>query len=180
MGRQGLWIRYETFTPSDVVTAPKLTEDALIFPDLWEREINDITQPKRGRGSALLKRAFGSVMCEIREDETANTVLIPNLEVLIFMASTTEPPATAAADFAKNLETQRVLHYSMHGFDNFANVTTQAGSRFRWMQTIPFDIKVSAKLPGQDLVLMARCSETETVDVTVGLRAQFSAYITTP
>jgi len=179
-GRQGLWIRYETFTPTDVVTAPKVTEDALIFPDLWERELNDITQPKRGMGSALLKRAFGSVMVEIREDETANTVLIPNIEVLIFMAATTEPAATTAADFVDNLENQRVLHYSMHGLDNFHNVTTQAGSRFRWTQTINFDIKVAAKLPGQDLVLMCRCSETETVDVSIGFRAQFTAYITTP
>lgn len=179
-GRQGLWVRYETFTPSEFVTAPAISEDALIFPELWEREENVLIQPKRGAGGAVLKRAFGSVMWEIREDETVNTVLVPNCEVLIFAAATTEPAATVAGDFAANLESQRVLHYSMHGFDNFANVVTQAGTRYRWSQTIEFDIKVGARLAGQDIVMMTRCSETETVDVDIGVRAQFSAYITTP
>ncbi len=179
-GRQGLWIRYETFTPSDVVTAPKLTEDALIFPELWEREENQITQPKRGAGGPIMKRCFGSVSWEIREDETANTVLIPNVEVLVFAAATTEPAATAAGDFGTALENQRILHYSMHGMDNFHNVTTQAANRFRWSQTVNFDVKVSARLAGQDIVLMTRNSETETVDVVIGVRAQFSAYMTTP
>ncbi len=179
MGRQGLWIRYQAFSPSDVVTAPKLTEDALIYPDLWEREISDLTQPKRGKGGALLKRCFGTCRWEIRETTAVNTVIIPGYEVLIFAAATTEPAATASTDFEDALTTQRILHYSMTG----PRVAADFGGtedRFRWWADLNFDVKVSAKLPGQDIVVMTRCSETETADVDIDVRLQFSAYITTP
>jgi len=180
-GRQGLWIRYETFTPSGVVTAPKLTEDAVIFPELWQREQLDQVNPKKGPGGPLMKRMFGSVTWEIREDEAADTVQSPNFEVLVFAASTEEPAATAAADFGANLERQRVLHYSNKGVDD-TMVVLQADSThpLRWYSTITFDIKVAARLSGQDIVIMTRCSETETVSVEIRPRLQVSAYLTTP
>ncbi len=180
MGRQGLWVRHEAFTPSNVVTAPLYTEDAVIFPSLWERELQDLTNPKRGRGGALLKRAFGSVTWEIRQSDAANTIISPFFEVLVFAASTEEPAATAAADFAANLENQRVLHYSLQGIQASQRVTNAATQLTRWYGTIHFDIKVAARLAGQDIVLSTRCSETETVEVGIGARATFSAYLTTP
>ncbi len=179
-GRQGLWIRYATFTPSDIVTAPKYTEDAVIFPSLWEREVQTVTQPKRGPGGPLLKRMFGSVMWAVRMDVTVNTINTPYFEVLVFAASTTEPAATAAADFNTNLENQRVLHYSMAGPDTTFHLPDNAGTGYRWYATMPFDIKVAARLAGEDIVISTRCSETETVDVAINPRIQVSAYITTP
>ncbi len=179
MGRQGLWVRHETFTPSDVVTAPKYTEDAVVFPALWEREPQDITQPKRGKGSALLKRAFGAVMWEIIQTDAASTVFSPVFETLVFAASTEEPAATAAADFAANLERQRILHYSAVG-PNAVMDQASASTRSRWYAMMAFDIKVAAKLPAQDIVISTRCSETETAEVDIRVRAQFTAYLTTP
>ncbi len=179
-GRQGLWVRHETFTPSQVVTAPFYTEDAVVFPSLWEREVQDLTNPKRGRGGALMKRCFGSVSWEIRQSDAANTVLTPNFEVLIFAASTEEPAATAAGDFAANLESQRILHYSMMGPDVVGQLPDNVTTRYRWWATKLFDVKVAAKLPGQDIVISTRCSETETAEVAIGARVQFTAYLTTP
>lgn len=179
-GRQGLWVRHETFVPSDVVTAPKYTEDAVVFPQLWEREQLDLTNPKRGPGGPLMKRAFGAVVWEIRQSDTADTVLAPNFEILIFAASTEEPAAVNAADFTANLERQRVLHYSVAGPDTTIIVANSTGSRTRWYATMSFDIKVSARLANQDIVLSTRCAESETSDVSIPVRAQFTAYITTP
>lgn len=178
-GRQGLWARYTSFTPSNVVTAPLYTEDALIFPALWERELQDVTQPKRGMGGALMKRAFGQVVWEITQDDQASTVVVPTFEILVFAASTQEPAATAAADFNTNAENQRVLHYSMKGPDTCLT-STVAAVQTRWYCTMSFDIKVSAKLPGQDIVLSTRCSETDTASVDTRPRANFTAYLTTP
>ncbi len=179
-GRQGLWIRHETFTPSEVVTAPLYTEDAVVFPSLWERELQDLSNPKRGAGGALLKRAFGSVSWEIRQADTANTIAAPNFEILVFAASTEEPAAASAGEFTANLENQRVLHYKMMGPNTSIIVANATNSATRWYGTMDFDIKVAARLAGQDIVLTTRCSETETVDVGINVRAQFSAYLTTP
>ncbi len=179
-GRQGLWVRHETFTPSQVVTSPYYTEDAVVFPELWEREMQDLTNPKRGPGGPLQKRCFGSVSWEVRMATTASTVITPFFEVLIFAASTEEPAASAAADFGANLENQRVLFYKMMGVDATANITQDDDRRYRWYATMDFDVKVSARLAGQDIVISTRASETETTDVTIGTRAQFSAYLTTP
>ncbi len=179
-GRQGLWVRHETFTPSDVVTAPKYTEDAVIFPSLWEREVQDLTNPKRGRGGALMKRFMGSVNWEILQADDVSTVLTPVFEVLVFAASTEEPAASAAADFGANLESQRVLHYSMIGPDTFGVVANASATASRWWATLRYDIKVAAKLPGQDIVLSTRCSESETASVGIRVRAQVSSYLTTP
>ncbi len=180
-GRQGMWIRHETFEPSDVVTAPLYTEDAVVFPELWERDQDTaLTNPKRGPGGPLLKRAFGSATWSIRQADDVSQIFIPTFEVLIFAASTEEPAASDAADFAANLERQRVLHYSMSGPDTIIIVANVAGAATRWYATMNFDIKVAARLAGQDIVISTRCSETETVDVTISARIQFSAYITTP
>ncbi len=179
-GRQGLWVRHETFTPSDVVTAPKYTEDAVVFPLLWEREQSTLTQPKRGKGGALLKRCFGSVSWEIRQSDMGSTIISPNFEILIFAASTEEPAATGAGDFAANLAAQRILFYKMMGPTVTQRVTNTASSLTRWYATMDFDVKVAAKLPGQDIVLSTRCSETVTAEVAIGVRAQFTAYLTTP
>lgn len=179
-GRQGLWVRHETFTPSTVVTAPKYTEDAVIFPDLWEREIQDLTNPKRGAGGPLMKRAFGSVSWEIKQADDVSTINAPNFEVLIFGASTEEGPATAASQFVVNLENQRILHYKMVGPNTSLNVFNNPGGRTRWYGMLTFDIKVNARLAGQDIVFSTRCSESETADVAINVRAQFSAYLTTP
>jgi len=179
-GRQGLWVRHSTFTPSNVVTAPLYTEDAVVFPQLWEREQSVLTQPKRGAGGALLKRCFGSVAWEIRQSDAGSTIVAPNFEVLIFAASTEEPAASAAGDFDANLESQRILHYKMMGPTTSIRVTNTATQLTRWYATMHFDVKVAAKLPGQDIVLTTRCSETETAEVGIGVRAQFTAYLTTP
>ncbi len=179
MGRQGLWIRHETFNPSTVVTAPLLTEDAVVFPSLWEREFQDITTPKSGAGGAIMKRMFGSATWEVRENATGDTVITPTFETLVFVASTNEPAATAAGDFTINLEQHRVLHYSMFGPQAFADVAHGA-ERNRWYATQQFDIKVAARLTQNDIVIMLRCSETETVNVTIGVRLVVSAYVTTP
>lgn len=179
-GRQGLWVRHETFTPTDVVTAPKYTEDAVVFPQIWEREQLDLTNPKKGAGGPLLKRAFGSVSWEIRQADTAATVNSPNFEILVFAASTEEPAASAAADFAANLERQRVLHYSMMGPVATILVANDTGDATRWYGNMAFDIKVAARLAGQDIVISTRCAESETANVTIGVRVQFSAYVTTP
>lgn len=179
-GRQGLWVRHATFTPSTVTTAPLYTEDAVIFPDLWEREQSNITQPKRGTGGPLLKRAFGSVAWEIRQSDVGDTIKMPVFEILIFQASTTEPPATGANDFVTNLENQRVLHYSMAGSQHSIIVINDATDITRWYATMKFDIKVQCRLANQDIVMSTRCSETETAEVNINVRALFSAYITTP
>ncbi len=177
-GRQGLWARFETFTPTDIVTAPKFTENAVIFPSLWEREFQDPTQPKRGRGGALLKRLFGSVAWEIRVANVGTTVNIPVFEVLVFSASDTEPASTAAADFNTSLETKRVLHYSMQGVGNVTHLGPRAIDVYSaW---IPFDVKVAARLPGQEIIVSTRCSESENVDTSISVRVQASGYITTP
>ncbi len=179
-GRQGLWVRHETFIPNNVVTAPLYTEDAVIFPQLWEREQLDLTNPKKGPGGPLLKRAFGSVMWEIRQADDVSTINAPFFEVLVFAASTEEPQATVAADFVANLERQRVLHYSATGIDSTLIVANDAAGATRWYGTIHFDIKVAARLSGQDIVISSRCSETETASVNISARVQFSAYLTTP
>jgi len=179
-GRQGLWVRHETFEPTDVVTGPKYTEDAVIFPDLWQREVQNLVNPKKGAGGALMMRAFGSVMWEIRQRDFVNTIQTPNYEVLIFAASTEEPAATQASDFLSNLESQRILFYEMTGGNYSQIVANNAGGATRWYGMLKFDIKVKARLSGQDIVLSTRCSETETVDVSIDVRAQFSAYLTTP
>lgn len=180
MGRQGLWVRHETFTPSNVVTAPLYTEDAVIFPELWEREFQDITTPKSGRGGALMKRMMGSVTWEIRMSDAASSVVMPTFEVLVFAAATTEPAATVAGDFTINLEQQRILQYSMVGTQATYDVINSPNSRNRWYATIPIDIRVAARLTQQDIVLTTRCSETETSEVAIGVRALVSAYVTTP
>ncbi len=179
-GRQGLWVRHESFVPNTIVTAPMYTEDAVIFPQLWEREQLDLTNPKKGPGGPLLKRCFGTVTWEIRQATDVNTILAPFFEVLVFAASTEEPPATAAADFVANLERQRVLHYSMAGPNVFGFVANDPAGGTRWYGSMPFDIKVAARLSGQDIVISTRCSESETVDVRIAPRVQFSAYLTTP
>ncbi len=178
MGRQGLWIRHEVFIPSNVVTAPLLTEDAVVFPDQWERVSEDTSQPKYGAGGPVLQRVFGSCIWEIDEADSANTILAPNFEVLVFIASTQEPAATAAGDFAANLENQRVLHYSTMGPQVYARVPT--ATSLRWNATLRFDSKAKARLAGNDVVVMTRCSESETASVTIRARLQVSAYLTTP
>ncbi len=179
-GRQGLWVRHVVFTPSDVVTAPKYTEDAVVFPSLWERELQDITNPKRGPGGPLMKRAFGTVQWEIRMDDSVNTIIQPNFEVLVFAASTEEPAATAAADFDANLERQRVLHYQLTAPIATLVNPDQTVGRYKWYGMVDFDIRVAARLAGQDIVISTRCSESETANVNIGVRATFSAYLTTP
>lgn len=180
VGRQGLWVRYATFTPSNIVTAPLLTENSMVPPLIWERNVSDTTNPKRGPGGPLLKRAFGSAMWEIRETSGVNTVRMPFFEVLIFAASETDPVASDAADFEFAMERQRVLHYSAKSVDVVQLLTGPSAVQQTFWCTLPFDIKVSARLSSQDIVMMTRCSETVTVDVAIDVRAQFSAYITTP
>ncbi len=112
--------------------------------------------------------------------DQASSVISPNFEILIFAASTEEPPATAAATFGVNLENQRILHYKMMGPQVFATIANDPTRINRWYATMEFDIKVAARLAGQDIVLSTRCSESETADVQIGVRAQFSSYLTTP
>lgn len=112
-GRQGLWFRQESFSPSVLNASVGLEGDTLISPSDWERFVQSQTQPKI-KGGARLERSFCQFSMLVSYDATTTFQIIPAIEVLNYAATTALAPPTSQANYAARLGDSRVLWHRLY------------------------------------------------------------------
>lgn len=113
-GRQGLWFRQESFSPSALNVAVGLEGDSLILPSDWERLVQPQTQP-RSKGGARLERSFCQFSMLVSYDATTTFQIIPAIEVLNYAQNTRAGALpTSQASYSSRLGDSRVLWHRMY------------------------------------------------------------------
>ncbi len=111
-GRQGLWFRQESFSPTDLDTSVGLQGDTLITPAAWERNVQATTQPMR-KGGARLERVMCQFSMLVSYDATSVFQIIPAIEILNYVDTSVSLP-TSQASYSNRLENQRVLWHRLY------------------------------------------------------------------
>ncbi len=111
-GRQGLWFRQESFSPTDITASVGLQGDTLITPSVWERNVQATTQPMR-KGGARLERVFCQFSMLVSYDATSVFQIIPAIEVLNYVDTSVSLP-TSQSSYANRLDSQRVLWHKLY------------------------------------------------------------------
>lgn len=112
-GRQGMWFRQESYSPTDLQASTGLQGDTLIQPDDWERIVNVQTQPK-AKGGARLERSFCQFSMLVSYDATSTFQIIPAIEVLNYAVPQQNALPASQAGYATQLQQQRVLWHRLY------------------------------------------------------------------
>lgn len=176
-GRQGLWFRYGRFTATQIGGAsPLVYQNSIVTEDMWRRDDDSFTQPKRGAGGPLLTSLFGNFHFRGRFDDTTDPTA--DFELLVWEEAVGSPPIATAPDFYAKMDNEHVLHYSyVVGKTVITNATNNISTL---TVSKSFRVKTKTRLSGRVVMFAVRCSATGALLTTRELIGSVSGYITTP
>lgn len=176
-GRQGLWLRQASYSPTLVEQVTGTFSDIVATPDDWERDYQVGTQTMRGAGASRLERMFGQFSFQTTYDTDGATPISPVFEVLIWEQSAQFASlVTDGTQFDNILENQRVLWHKTYESLVRKNVTGAVFSGY-----CSFEVKSKVRLADKSLGFAIRLG-FDTAFSTRGtdVLANWVGYVTTP
>ncbi len=184
-GRQGLWIRQPSFSPTEVQATTATFSDFVLDPTMWERTEQVGTQPKKGAGGAMLERIFCQFSFIVTFDaDTSGSFIIPSCEALCSMQSDQFVNTIVSnTTFDASLENERVLWHEEYARTD-SNFRESAGGAFVGQVQFSgkFESKMKARLADRAIAMSWTLGfDTGGTGISdVSATAIWSAYMTTP
>jgi len=177
-GRQGLWFRQESFSPTTLDNTVGLEGDTLIDPADWERNVQPVTQPKRV-GGARLERSFCQFSMLVSYDATTTFQIIPAIEVLNYMGDFSALP-TNQAGYATQLDENRVLWHRLYPATIRAGLVDPTVIQVQFSGS--WESRSKARLSGArvNLIFNSFFDHTQASIIDVSTLVVYTGYISTP
>ncbi len=184
-GRQGLWIRQPSYSPTLVEASTATYSDIVLDPSMWERAEQVGTQPKKGAGGAMLERLFCQFSFIVTFDaDSAGSFVIPSAECLCSMQSDQFANViVGTTTFNASLENERVLWHEEYARTD-SSFRESAGGAFvgQVQYSGKFESKMKARLADRAVTQSWTLGfDTAGTGISnVSQTAVWTAYMTTP